>query len=287
MRLLDYFKEERNDERPQYGFVDLHGHLIPGVDDGPRDFSESLDLLRDAHRSGTRWALATPHAFTRKWGMADPQAVIEVFQRFRQRLQETRHRFRCRFLDSFQIGPGAENKVCSGFLRAVKQGRVMTLNNSRYILTEFSTYEDENQVFETLDAILRKGLIPLLAHPERQVRRTRCGPCFNRLARQGGCFLINASSLDGSFGPRARWNGLEVLGDLPDSCMLASDGHRPATRPLMLLKAWRSLSRDFPGEQVKKWTHTFPHRVLGNQDLLDGKALEALPDSFPQTDPYG
>ncbi|HSR67766.1 MAG TPA: CpsB/CapC family capsule biosynthesis tyrosine phosphatase [Acidobacteriota bacterium] len=281
MRLKEYLEGSKA-ARPEYGFVDLHGHLIPAVDDGPRSLAEALELLRGAHRHSTRQAVATPHAFTSKWGLADPAEVVKAFTRFRRQLQARKSDPRYRFLDSMAISAGAENKVCPRFQRALQKRRVMTLNGSRYVLTEFHSYRDEGELDGALGVIWGAGLIPVLAHPERLVSRRRCRELFPRLARDGCLFQLNAPSLSGTFGPEARRNALHLLRHLPQSCLIASDGHRPRTRPLKLLDTWRNLSQEYSAQQVRNWMHLFPSRILLNQDLKEGRELDSLPQDFPQ-----
>ena len=196
-------------------FVDIHCHILPGVDDGARDLEESTAMARTAARGGTRSIIATPHHIPRSPLSAADEAAKRVGQLMRV-LEWAEV--------PVDVHPGQENNAREDLVRRLDEREAVALNGTSYVLVEppFRTYPDY------LDRLLRslseRGMTPVVAHPERNVR-VQQDPGLVAAWVQGGALLqLNTGSLLGSYGERAEQAAVTLL-ERGLAHVLASDAH--------------------------------------------------------------
>ena len=141
------------------GFVDLHSHVLPGVDDGANTWDEALGMLRKAASSQTAIMVATPHSGDRgRWNK------VESLRRLCQDLNQA--------LESdaipLKLVLGMENALDLDTVDQVEQGTGLTINGSSYILVELPFHQLPLYWEEVLFRLQLNGLQPIIAHPERQ-----------------------------------------------------------------------------------------------------------------------
>ena len=138
--------------------IDIHSHIIFGVDDGPKTIEESLSLIGKACRQGVRYIVATSH---RRKGMFEtPEKVIMTnFLQLKAAVAEVYPEIRLCY--------GAELYYSKDILSKLEKKKVPTLNGSRYILLEFSMNTPWKEIQEAVNEVTLLGLTPVLAHIER------------------------------------------------------------------------------------------------------------------------
>lgn len=138
--------------------IDIHSHIIFGVDDGPETIEESLSLIGEAYRQGVRYIVATSH---RRKGMFEtPEKVIMTnFLQLKAAVAEVYPEIRLCY--------GAELYYSKDILSKLEKKKVPTLNGSRYILLEFSMNTPWKEIQEAVNEVTLLGLTPVLAHIER------------------------------------------------------------------------------------------------------------------------
>src|SRR5437868_5132276 len=138
--------------------IDIHLHILPGVDDGPETVQESLALARVLVEEGIHTAIATPH-YNDEF---PPRSAAEIQERVHD-LQSELNRYNI----PLRLFAGHEALIKPGLVEDIQTGRLATLNGSRYLLLEMwnRTWlpETERVVFE----LLAFGVVPVIAHPER------------------------------------------------------------------------------------------------------------------------
>lgn len=137
------------------GFVDIHCHILPGIDDGSRNLRESRRLLRFAYAQGFRTFVATPH-YRRNHENADVEALT----------QELLEEARCHWPD-VDIYPGQEGYWHEEFPARIRNGQARHLAGSSYLLCEFAPPADYREITRGLRSISEAGCTPVLAHLER------------------------------------------------------------------------------------------------------------------------
>lgn len=222
---LNYFSVNGG-EKPLRGtyFIDIHSHIIPGVDDGSKDLRESVKMARDAYSSGTRVIIATPHYYT-----AD-NSIDKIKENF-YRLSSILHKE----LPDLKLFLGNENYFHVGLCKEIGEGRSLALARSNCLLVEFSYNVHFDFLFKSLMDIFSNGYIPVLAHAERYDNLT--DDDIDRIYQFGVHIQVNADSVTGEeFGQKKkvkRW----LKGGLVD--FIASDCHNTTGRPSPLLNAYR------------------------------------------------
>jgi len=248
-------------------FVDLHSHLLPGLDDGPASLQETVEMLRFAYQRRTRGIVATPHVFQPMFSTPGPVELHDAFTGLMKHLHQLSDDPEHSFLGEMAIYLGSENLFSPEFLEAVANREVVALNGSRYLLVEFPPFLSYHFVESAIEQILAVELIPVLAHVERyQFFHRRPGRLGN--LRHRGCVIqINAESLEeGSLGEEARLAQSLTRRGLLD--VIASDGHGVGARPPDMQGAFERLSKGFPEESLHTWMWENPVRILGNRDLV-------------------
>lgn len=206
----------------QRRMIDIHMHLIPGVDDGAYDRSMAETMLVMAHMQGVRAIFATPHSSAFFYGHA---RVQEQFQALRSWLDATP-------LD-MGLYLGCEVRCLpdgmESTLTALRQGILPTLNGSRYVLTEFQTGVLPADAVRMTGRLLEEGWIPVVAHVERYPALFD-GHTVRELTERGCLMQINAYSLEGESneGITGAARGLLHEGLVT---FLGSDAHRMDHRP--------------------------------------------------------
>lgn len=241
--------------------VDIHCHILPGLDDGAADPEEALLMARMARGGGTRRIIATPH-----YGQRDDGLTLADIRREAGRLQQ---HLRENGVE-LELLPGMEVLCGPGFPEMLENGDYLTLAGSRYLLTEF--YFDESPDF--MNAMLSRaaghGLVPIVAHPERYDAVQEDPELVERWIDLGYGIQVNAGSLLGRLGRSARsagnWlihNGLVHI--------VASDGHDLDMR-VPSLRAVREYLEDRVSEDCA-WEVLYenPKRVAQNLPLLSRK----------------
>jgi protein-tyrosine phosphatase len=245
--------------------IDLHTHILPGVDDGVRTEDDAVAFARVAVADGIRTLVATPHC---KEGFfyIDRAAVLQATERLRERL--------AREGLEIDLQPGAEVHLTHDLVARVKDGRAPTLaDNGRTLLLELSTAQYpvdlENLVFQLKLA----GIVTLFAHPERiryfqdDVRR------YEAVIRLGAYGQVTTGSVLGQFGEETEEFSEEIVRKGLVH-VLASDAHNLRGRPPVLSKAVGRLVEWLGETRARAMVDAFPRA------LLEGKEpeVEPMPD---------
>src|SRR5437660_2384407 len=232
--------------------IDIHLHILPGVDDGPETLEEALALAKVLVEEGIHSAVATPH-----YNDQFPQRnAAEIRERVHD-LQQT--------LDLHQIPlrlfAGHEALIKPGLIEDIQAGRLATLNGSRYLLLELWNNswlpETERVIFE----LRAYGIVPIIAHPERY-RAIQKDP--NRLAtliQQGVLAQLTASSLIGMQGSTTK-HCAEVLLKKELIHIIASDAHGLRTRMPAVKLGLQSAAKFLDKEYIHRMIETRPSAIL-------------------------
>lgn len=203
--------------------IDIHMHLIPGVDDGSEDLMMSLMMLLRAKEQGITGIFATPHSCAFD---ADPEFVRSQFQQLQAQAG--------RMFPDIKIYLGCE--VCcdsddmTGVLTALESGRYPTMNGSRYVLMEFSMWVSPEATLPRVEALVKDGYIPVIAHMERYKYLQNNMDLVEKFREAGALIQVNAYSLQEEPEETIRsWARQLVLEQKVD--FLGTDAHKTYHRP--------------------------------------------------------
>jgi protein-tyrosine phosphatase len=198
--------------------IDIHSHILPGVDDGARNVDEALDMLRMSVDTGVTVQVLTPHIHFGRFEnqKADLQQRFAVFQ---EQVDEA----------NIKIGLqlGSEVRISSEIMQLVAQDAIPTLgvyNGKKTFLLEFPRIEVPAGYENLVKWLIKKGYLPIIVHPERNQTFVRKPHKLQLLTDMGCPLQITASSLTGQFGDEAQQNA-ELLLQNGDVSAIASDCH--------------------------------------------------------------
>lgn len=243
----------RSPTAPENGWqnlVDLHTHVLPGIDDGAASLEESVEIARTSARLGTTVLAATPHV------RGDfPTSAADMLER----VAMLRERLAHEHID-VDIRPGGElalDKLATMQLDDVKPFALA--GNPRFVLVESPTYTWPHSLVDALFGLRVQGVTAVLAHPERNVEIQQKPERLRPIVDSGALIQITASALDLRDGRQAVSQTARRLIDRELVHLVASDAHRPGTRQAGIARAldmvgdvdlayW--LGRDLPGAIV-------------------------------------
>ena len=201
--------------------IDLHCHLLPGIDDGSKDLAMSLEMARIACDQGISTIVCTPHITPGIYDNTGPQIKADVAS-----LQQ-----QISFANlPLKLLSGADVHLAPDLLKGLGSGRVITLAGSRYLLLEPPSHTLPPQFDQTVFQLQTAGYVPVLTHPERMPWMEAQFSVIRDLVHHGVWLQVTAGSLTGRFGRRAQDWGVRLLDE--GLChLVATDAHDPSTRP--------------------------------------------------------
>lgn len=236
-------------------FFDIHCHILPGIDDGSRSMEETVKMLSLAYESGTREILATPHFHPRR-GHAPAEKVLKKVEEVQKIAAEK--------FPGLSLYPGNELYYCHDIIEKISDGEVLTLNNSSYVLVEFSFTEELRKIKTGLNRILMGGYSPVLAHVERYEELTGDWDALEELTEAGVYLQINAETLQGKLGMGKKRFVKKLLKEEMVS-FVASDAHDAARRTPVLNKSAEYVQKKFGMDTVRRIFQENPRKVMENK----------------------
>jgi len=209
------------------GLTDIHSHVLPGVDDGPGSWEESLALCRLLVAEGVRTVVATPHVIDGVYANTRRSVTAAV--------AELNRRLAGAGVPLVAM-PGGEVAMTCASLTDAAHEPVPTLAGTRYVLIEIPSTVLPRSLDGLMFSLIARGTVPVIAHPER-CRTVQENPRLARAWTEAGCYLqIDAESVIGLWGERARTSARELIG-AGLAHALASDAHSCGRRPPRLREA--------------------------------------------------
>lgn len=218
------------------GFVDIHQHVVYGVDDGPRSAEESLEMLRLAQRDGVTHIIATSHAYP----------AMEPFpaERYLRRLGVLRQACRDEGI-AVSISAGCEIFYSDVAIRQLQERRIPTLADTSCVLVEFDPLTPWEGILDAVRKLSNRGYRTVVAHCERyQALYGRLEEIRRLRSEFPVAFQINANTIIGRLPRKVRKFRDGMLdGGLTD--FIASDAHNCTSRPIRLAQAFAEIEKRF------------------------------------------
>jgi protein-tyrosine phosphatase len=174
------------------GFVDIHNHILPGIDDGAKIVDDSVGLIKEFKSLGVSQFIPTPHIMQGFFPNTD-ETIGNSYQILLEALAEAS------LLTEIKINPAAEYMLDDNFEKLLKNQDLFTLNRN-YVLVEMSYYQPPINLENIIFDIKNQGYIPVLAHPERYSYYHKSLDYYERLKQLGCLFQLNLLSLSEHYG---------------------------------------------------------------------------------------
>jgi len=234
--------------------IDLHCHILPGIDDGAPDLSVSLEMARASVADGVSVVACTPHILPGLYH----NSGLQIRQATRQ-LQDA--------LDQegipLRLVTGADAHMVPDFVAGLRSGHLLALADTRYVLVEPPHHVAPIRLEDFFFNLMLGGYVPILTHPERLTWVKSHYAIIQRLVRTGVWMQITAGSLAGAFGRSAQYIGERLL---DEGCVhiLASDAHDTTRRPPNLSKGRDLAAKRVGAREAEHLVATRPGGVLDN-----------------------
>ncbi len=236
--------------------IDIHSHILPGLDDGSSDPDQSLAMIRLAAESGTTDIVATPHSDLQF--PFDPAVTESAIAALTQASGGAiRIHYGCDFHLHYE---NVQDALANPAKYAV--------NHKNYLLVELSELLTLKTADEILGRLAAARITPILTHPERNSMLQQQSTQLASWAASGYCLQITAQSLLGDFGRRARAASQELL-DKGLVHFVASDGHDCSSRPPRLDLAFEWVQKEYGAETAQRLFRHNPAAVLRGEPLPD------------------
>lgn len=233
-------------------YIDIHHHIIHGVDDGPSDFEQTQKMLQRAHENGVAVIAATSHSMP---GL--------------QRFPMDEYLDHLKMAQEWIDGQGLGIRLCTGSeifytrdtVRMLQEGRVLTLNNTQTVLVEFNPSDEFKPIRDAVRHIGNAGYTVIVAHAERY-EGTQDFDHLMELQQDYGAYIqINAGTIisPGGF-LRKRW--LRKLIDKGCCDIVATDAHNVTSRPCRMKHCYETLEAGWGRELAERLCYTTPAKLL-------------------------
>jgi protein-tyrosine phosphatase len=237
--------------------IDLHSHILPGVDDGPRDLQGSLEMARVAVEDGITRLAATPH--NADWRDGGRRAWVE------ERVEELQNALDAQGIP-LSVVPGVEAYIAPDLVQHLKDERAFTLNGSRYLLIELPMHSWPLYTEQVFFEVQVQGLVPILAHAARYAPVQEDPNRVFGLVERGALVQLTAGSLTGQFGRRTRDTARRLL-EHNLAHLIASDSHSARSRPPRLSPGVEAATRIIGPERARAMVTTVPAAILEDDAL--------------------
>ena len=236
--------------------IDLHCHILPGIDDGASDSSISLAMARALVRQGVTDVACTPHILPGLYHNSGPAIRLAI-----QQLQET--------LDqegiALRLATGADVHMTPNFIAGLRSGHLLTIADSRYVLIEPPHHTAPPQLEDFFFNLVVAGYVPILTHPERLSWVPQRYEIIKRLVQSGVWMQITAGSFAGAFGRNALYWAERML---DEGCvhLIATDAHDAERRPPDLAAGRELVAKRVGPEEAQRLVLTRPMGILKDEN---------------------
>ena len=246
--------------------IDLHCHILPGIDDGASDCAMSLAMARLAVADGITTIVCTPHVTP---GLYDnsTDTITNAVETLRLALADNDI--------ALELCMGADVHIAPDLVRRLSQREIPTIAGGGYFLFEPPHDVAPPHLVDFCRTILASGLHPVLTHPERLTWIEGQYNIIEELCRAGVVMQVTAGSITGDFGKRSRyWAERMLEEDRVD--ILATDAHNITGRPPVLSKARDAVAARLGDKKAKFMVESGPAAILGNLPLPAKEIRPAL-----------
>lgn len=239
------------------GFADIHTHILPGADDGARDMEEALKMVRMAWDYGTRTIFLTPH-YRGKYKRNTPTWHRDHFERFCDMVHKE--------IPGMQLYLGCEIHHQSEVPERLLEKEILTMNDSSYVLLEFSSSAWRSQVVYAVSEILGYGFIPIIAHAERYDIFRTDKSLTEEVLEMGALIQLNADSVLGKHGLQVKRYCHWMLKE-EKAHFIASDAHDLTKRAPVLRECFLYVHKKYGAQYAAALFYHNAQRLIGRDPV--------------------
>ena len=241
------------------GFVDIHTHILPGVDDGAPDLSQARELLKFAYEQGTGAVILTPH-YRGRYRKNISTKLDQIFQELKDAAQ--------RECPNLELYLGCEVGYELDVSEQIAAGRVLSLNGTQYVLLEFQKGSFHTRIMDGVLEVLNFGYVPIVAHAERYDAFREYPQLAEEVIRLGALLQLNVDSILGKsgFGIKRYCHKLIKARMVH---FVATDAHDLQTRKPELKRCYETLRKKYGQEYADMLLIRNGRAVLEGKDSIE------------------
>lgn len=258
--------------------IDLHCHLLPGLDDGAETLANSLQIAEQLQRAGFTEVFVTPHVMEGQ-PFLEATRILEAAENLQRELEKAG--------SSLKLHPGGEHYIFPDLAKWLKAGNVLSLGNTgKYLLLELPMLEIPSYTEQVFFELQVQGITPILAHPERHHQLAKEPQTLYEWIRKGVLYQVNLRSLTGRYGPTAQETARTML-----QCglvhFIGSDAHYPLERPEPYLKELEAFAECLDEKDWKRITVENPRAILEGKGItFESEQLKEWPSQRGWTERF-
>ncbi|MGX1262637.1 protein-tyrosine phosphatase [Rossellomorea marisflavi] len=225
--------------------IDIHSHILPGIDDGAQSYTDSIILAEKALSEGIHTILATPHHRNGKY--------VNVKEDILQRVEELNKTFQEQGI-ALKVLPGQETRIYGEMVEDYRKGELLTLNQgSRYLFVEFPSNSVPGYAERLFFDLQNEGLIPIIVHPERNAELIERSDKLYTLVKNGALTQVTAASLTGYFGKNIQKFSRQMI-ESNLAHFIASDAHNVKNRTFKMTEAIEIIEKQYGIDMIHYFT---------------------------------
>ncbi len=237
--------------------IDIHAHILPGVDDGPADWQESLAMIEMATKDGISDIVATPHVFPDGPFNADRDEILSLVDQLQKKIDKAG--LKC------TIYPGSEIYLTPDIPARVKKKEILTYCDAgKYILIEMPSSQIPSYTEKVLFELQLQGLTPIIAHPERNLAVIRDPARIEAFIEKKVPIQITANSLKGTLPVR---RAVEYFLNKNLASFVATDAHGSEIRRPLFSKYIKVIDDRYGTDMTNNLCNTNPSLLIANEEI--------------------
>ncbi|WP_446743042.1 tyrosine-protein phosphatase [Silvibacterium acidisoli] len=245
--------------------IDIHHHLLFGLDDGSTSLELSLEMAEAAAADGITHVVCTPHANSRY--PFQPEVNRERMQQIQEGVGS-----------KLTLGLGCDFHLSYDNIEdALKNRSKYSINGKQYLLVEFDDLMIPNTMTDAFYELMVAGMIPIITHPERNLTIQKHPERMKPWLREGCLVQVTAASLTGRFGKTAQAMAMQFL-ERDWVNFLATDAHNVASRPPKMSEGYQVVAKRFGAETAERLCVSNPKAVFFGEDLPPQPAPQKIED---------
>ncbi|MGG3495338.1 CpsB/CapC family capsule biosynthesis tyrosine phosphatase [Peribacillus simplex] len=244
--------------------IDIHCHILPGVDDGSGDMKESLIMAKNAAEAGITHLFATPHHLNGKY-LNVKSDIIDRIVRLNESLQQENIPLTIHF--------GQEVRIHRDIFISLEKEEILTLDdNGTYLLIELPSGKVPAYTQEVIYELLLKGITPIIVHPERNKELIENHNLLFDLVQEGALTQLTSGSIIGNFGKSIQSFSKKIIKHNL-AHFIATDAHNVSSRGFTLQQAYETITKAYGIERAFYFKENAELLLKGQSPLIEKPVL--------------
>lgn len=220
--------------------IDIHSHILPGIDDGAQTVEDSINMAKLAIEEGITKIIATPHHQNGKYANKKVD-IVERVSKLNQILQKENI--------PLEVLPGQETRIYGEIIEDIEKGEILPLNHTNYLFIELPSGHIPRYTEQLLFDIQLKGFTPIIVHPERNAGVMEDPDKLLNLVKKGALTQVTAGSITGYFGKKIQKLSMQLI-EANMTHFISSDAHNVTSRSFHIRESISEVNKEFGGQVV-------------------------------------